>query len=128
MYQDLKKGYWWKGMKRDIAEYVAQCPTRQQVKAEHQRLAGPLQPLNVPEWKWDQIEMDFVVGLPKTLNGLDAIWVVIDRLTKSARFIPIKITDPIPKLAKLYIRETVRLHGKPISIVSDRDARFTSRF
>jgi hypothetical protein len=98
------------------------------VKAEHQRPAGPLQPLNVPEWKWDQIAMDFVVGLPKTLNGHDAIWVVIDRLTKSAHFIPIKITDPVPKLAELYIREIVRLHGIPASIVSDRDARFTSRF
>jgi len=72
--------------------------------------------------------MDFVVRLPKTLNGHDAIWVVIDRLTKSAHFIPIKITDPVPKLAELYIRKIVRLHGIPASIVSDRDARFTSRF
>jgi hypothetical protein len=115
-------------MKRDIAEYVTQCPTCQQVKVEHQRPADPLQPLNVPEWKWDQIAMDFVVDLPKTLNGHDAIWVVIDRLTKSAHFIPIKITDPVPKLAELYIREIVRLHGILASIVSDRDARFTSRF
>jgi hypothetical protein len=128
MYQDLKNEFWWQGMKHDIVEYVAQCPTCQQVKAEHQRPAGPLQPLNAPEWKWDQIAMDFVVGLPKTLNGHDAIWIVIDRLTESAHFIPIKVTDPIPKLAELYIREIVRLHGIPASIVSDRDARFTSHF
>jgi len=83
---------------------------------------------STPEWKWDQIAMDFVVGLPKTLNGHDAIWIVIDRLTESAHFIPIKVTDPIPKLAELYIREIVRLHGIPASIVSDRDARFTSHF
>jgi hypothetical protein len=128
MYQDLKKGFWWQGMKRDIVEYVAQCPTCQQVKAEHQRPAGPLQPLNVPEWKWDQIAMDFVVGLPKTLNGYDAICIVIDRLKKSAHFIPIKVTDLVPKLAELYIREIVRLHGIPASIISNCDARFTSRF
>jgi hypothetical protein len=128
MYQDLRKGFWWQGMKHDIAEYVAQCPTCQQVKAEHQRPANPLQPLNVPEWKWDQIAMDFVVGLPKTLNRHDAILVVIDRLTKNAHFTPIKVADPVPKLVELYIREIARLHGIPASIVSDRDARFTSRF
>lgn len=87
MYQDLKKKFWWQGMKRDIAEYVAQCHVCQQVKAEHQRSAGPLQPLSIPEWKWDQIAMDFVVGLPKAPSGQDSIWVVIDRLTKSAHFI-----------------------------------------
>lgn len=70
MYQDLKYKFWWYGMIRDIAEYVAQFPTCQQVKAKHQRLARPLQPLDVREWKCDQITMDFVVGLPKTSNGL----------------------------------------------------------
>jgi hypothetical protein len=99
MYQDLKKKFWWQGMKRDVAEYVAQCHVCQQVKAEHQRPAGPLQPLSIPEWKWDQIAMDFVVGLPKAPGGQDSIWVVIDRLTKSAHFIPFHITDPVPKLA-----------------------------
>jgi len=82
----------------------------------------------VPEWKWDQIAMDFVVGLPKTLNRHDAILVVIDGLTKNAHFTPIKVADPVPKLVELYIREIARLHGIPASIVSDRDARFTSRF
>jgi hypothetical protein len=128
MYQDLKRNYWWSGMKRDIAEYVARCPSCQQVKAEHQRPAGPLQPLSIPEWKWDQITMDFVVGLPRAPSGQDAIWVIVDRLTKSAHFVPFKITDSMQKLAELYIREIVRLHGVPVSIVSDRDPRFTSKF
>jgi hypothetical protein len=73
MYQDLKRNYWWSSMKRDIAEYVARCSECQQVKAEHQRLVGPLQPLSIPEWKWDQITMDFVVGLPRAPSGQDAI-------------------------------------------------------
>jgi hypothetical protein len=128
MYQDLKKIYWWSGMKRDIAEYVARCSTCQQVKAEHQRPAGPLQPLSIPEWKWDQIGMDFVVCLPRAPSGQDAIWVIVDRLTKSAHFIPYKINDSMQKMAELYIREIVRLHGVPNSIVSDRDPRFTSKF
>jgi hypothetical protein len=128
MYQDLKKIYWWSGMKRDIAEYVARCSTCQQVKAEHQRPAGPLQPLSIPEWKWDQIGMDFVVGLPRAPSGQDAIWVIVDRLTKSAHFIPYRINDSMQKMAELYIREIVRLHGVPNSIVSDRDPRFTSKF
>jgi hypothetical protein len=98
------------------------------VKAEHQRPAGLLKPLEVPVWKWDQIAMDFVVGLPKAPSGQDAIWVIVDQLMKCARFSPIKITNSMDKLAELYVREIVRLHGVPISIVSDRDPRFTSRF
>jgi hypothetical protein len=98
------------------------------VKAEHQRPARLLQPLSVLEWKWDLIAMDFVEGLPKASIGQDSIWVVVDKLTKSARFIPCHITDSVPKLIELYVREIVRLHGIPVSIVSDRDPRFTSRF
>jgi hypothetical protein len=86
MYQDLKKKFWWYGMKWNIAEYVVQCPSCQFVKAEHQKLAGQLQPLKLPMWKWDQIAMDFVVGLPKAPSGQDAIWVIVDRLTKSVHF------------------------------------------
>jgi hypothetical protein len=127
-YQDLKKIYWWSSMKRDIAEYVARCSTCQQVKAEHQRPVGPLQPLSIPEWKWDQIGMDFVVCLPRASSGQYAIWVIVDRLTKSAHFIPYKISDSMQKMAELYIREIVRLHGVPNSIVSGRDPRFTSKF
>jgi hypothetical protein len=87
------------------------------VKAEHQRPARSLQPLNIPEWKWDQIAMEFVVGLPKALDGQVSIWVVIDRLTKIAHFIPFHITNSMPKLAEMYIRDIIRLHGVLASIV-----------
>ncbi|KAA3484026.1 DNA/RNA polymerases superfamily protein [Gossypium australe] len=99
-----------------------------QVKAEHQVPSGLLQPIMVPEWKWDQVTMDFVTGLPLTPSKKDAVWVVIDRLTKSAHFIPIRVDYSFDKLANLYISEIVRLHGVPLSILSDRDPRFTSRF
>ncbi|KAL0433718.1 UNVERIFIED_CONTAM: hypothetical protein Slati_2706100 [Sesamum latifolium] len=99
-----------------------------QVKAEHQAPAGKLRPLSIPEWKWKKITMDFVVGLPRTLRKHDAIWVIVDRLTKSAHFLPIRQGDSLDKLARLYVAEIVRLHGVPVSIVSDRDPRFTSRF
>ncbi|KAL5560324.1 hypothetical protein UlMin_036535 [Ulmus minor] len=128
MYRDLREQFWWPGMKKEVADYVAKCLTCQKVKAEHQRPGGELQPLEIPEWKWDQIAMDFVIGLPKTAKNHDAIWVVIDRLTKSAHFIPIRTTFSLEQLADLYVREIVRLHGVPKSIVSDRDARFTSNY
>jgi hypothetical protein len=79
MYKDLKTWYWWYGMKRDIAEYVSLCDTCQRVKAEPQRPAGLLQPLRIPEWKWEEIRMDFIVGLPCTQAGYDSIWVIVDR-------------------------------------------------
>lgn len=87
MYQDLKPHFWWCGMKKDIAEFVSRCLVCQQVKAPRQRPTGLLQPLNIPEWKWENIAMDFIVGLPKTLKGYTVIWVVMDRLTKSAHFL-----------------------------------------
>jgi len=87
-----------------------------------------LKPLTIPEWKWEHIAMDFITNLPKTVTGLDAVWVVVDRLTKSAHFLPIKTTYDISRLAKEYVGEIVRLHGVPVSIISDRDPRFTSRF
>ena len=115
-------------MKREIAEYVSRCLTCQQVKAEHQRPAGLLQPLQIPEWKWEHINMDFVVGLPATQKGHNGVWVIIDRLTKMAHFLPFNTKWLVAKLARYYVREIVRLHGVPASIVSNRDARFTSRF
>ena len=128
MYKDLKAYYWWPGMKKDAVKFVEQCLTCQQVKAEHQRPAGTLQPLMVPQWKWENITMDFVVGLPRTREGHDAIWVVVDRLRKSAHFLPVHTTSSMDQYAQLYIKEIVRLHGVPRSIVSDRDSRFTSTF
>ena len=111
-----------------IATFVSQCLTCQQVKIEHQKPSRPLQPLPIPIWKWDEITMDFVTGLPKTSKGHDAILVIVDRLTKSAHFLPFKIGHPLERLAKLYLDEVVRLHGIPVTITTDRDTRFTSHF
>ena len=91
-------------MKRDIAKFISRCLICQQVKAEHVSPASLLQPLPVPEWKWENITMDFVVGLPKTAAGHDAIWVIVDRLTKSAHFIPIRVTFGPRQLAELYVK------------------------
>ena len=115
-------------MKRDVVEYVAKCLTCQQVKAEHQRPAGLLQPLDIPEWKWEDITMDFVVGLPRTVGQHDSILVIVDRYTKSTHFLPVRTTDTVDQYADLYVREIVRVHGAPRSIVSDRDPTFTSKF
>ncbi|GJU20136.1 putative reverse transcriptase domain-containing protein [Tanacetum coccineum] len=128
MYQDLKKLYWWPNMKAEIATYVSKCLTCAKVKAEHQKPSGLLQQPEIPEWKWEKITMDFVSGLPRTPSGYDSIWVIVDRLTKSAHFLPMKKTDSIEKLAQLYLKEIVCKHGVPTSIISDRDSLFTSRF
>jgi hypothetical protein len=98
------------------------------VKAEHQRPAGLLQPLKIPEWKWKEIRMDFIVGLPRTQAGYDSIWVIMDRLTKDAHFIPVKMTYSGSKLVELYMSRIVCLHGVPKKIVSDRGSQFTSKF
>ena len=98
------------------------------MKLEHQRLAGLLQPLPILEWKWDMIAMDFVTGLPCTTGGFDSIWVIVDRLTKLAHFLPIKKTYSTNRLARLYVSRIVCLHGIPVSIISDRGATFTSVF
>ena len=115
-------------MKRDIIQFVANCHICQQVKVEHQRPAGLLQLLPIPEWKWDNITMDFVIGLPRIRSKKNGVWVIVDRLTKSAHFLAMKTTDSMNSLAKLYIQEIARLHGIAISIVSDRDPKFTSQF
>jgi hypothetical protein len=115
-------------MKRDVPEYVALCDTCQRVKAEHQRPVGLLQPLKIPEWKWEEIEMDFIVGLPRTQAGYDSIWIIVDRLTKVTHFIPIKTTYSGVQLAELYMSRIMCLHGVPKKIVSDRGSQFTSKF
>ncbi|KAL0560316.1 hypothetical protein IC582_000717 [Cucumis melo] len=128
MYRTLKKTYWWSGMKQEIAEYVDRCLICQQVKPVRQRPGGFLNPLPVPEWKWEHITMDFLFGLPRTSSGHDGIWVIVDRLTKTTRFIPIKMTSTLDQLARLYVDKIVSQYGVPVSIVSDRDPRFTSKF
>ncbi|GJV86803.1 putative reverse transcriptase domain-containing protein [Tanacetum coccineum] len=114
-------------MSRDIATYVSECLTCAKVKAEHQRPSGLLQQPEIPEWKWENITMDFITKLPRTRSGHDAIWVVVDRLTKSAHFLAIREDYSTEKLARLYTDEIVARHGVPVSIILDRDARFTSR-
>ncbi|GJV48981.1 putative reverse transcriptase domain-containing protein [Tanacetum coccineum] len=128
MYQDLKQLYWWPNMKANIATYVSKCLTYSKVKAEHQKPSGLLVQPEIPEWKWEKSTMDFVTKLPKTTNSYDTIWVIVDRLTKSAHFLPMRENDPMEKLMKLYMKEVVTRHGVPISIISDRDVRFTSLF
>jgi ribonuclease HI len=128
MYLDLKEKYWWNGMKGDIAKFVAYCDVCRRIKAEHQKPSGLLQPLPIPVWKWDEVGMDFIIGLPRTKSGNDSVWVVVDRLTKVAHFIPVRTTYGGDKLAKLYIDRIVKLHGVPKRIVSDRGTQFTSRF
>ncbi|KAI5356493.1 hypothetical protein L3X38_009389 [Prunus dulcis] len=128
MYHTLREHYWWPFMKKEIAEYVRKCLICQQVKAERQKPSGLLQPLPIPEWKWEHLTMDFVFKLPRTRNRHDGVWVIVDRLTKSAHFLPVRANYTLNKLAQLFIDEIVRLHGVPVSITSDRDPRFTSRF
>nr|GFA62333.1 putative reverse transcriptase domain-containing protein [Tanacetum cinerariifolium] len=128
MYQDLKQLYWWPNMKADIASYVSKCLTCLRVKAKHQRPSGLLVQLEIPQWKWDNITMDFFTKLPKTSSGYDTIWVIVDRLTKFAHFLPMREDDSMNKLTKLYLKEVVTRHGIPISIISDRDPRFASNF
>uniref|UniRef100_A0A1U7YRA6 Uncharacterized protein LOC104247112 n=2 Tax=Nicotiana sylvestris TaxID=4096 RepID=A0A1U7YRA6_NICSY len=128
MYHDVKEQYWWDNMKKSIAEFVAQCPNCQQVKIEHQKPGGLLQNIEIPTWKWEVINMDFIIGLPRSYHKFDSIWVIIDRLTKCAHFLPVKTTYTAEDYAKLYIKEIVRLHGVPISIISDRGAQFTANF
>lgn len=115
-------------MKKSIAEFVAQCPNCQQVKIEHQKPGGLLQNIEIPTWKWEVINMDFIIGLPRSYHKFDSIWVIIDRLTKCAHFLPVKTTYTAEDYAKLYIKEIVRLHGVPVSIISDRGAQFTTNF
>ncbi|XP_074267064.1 uncharacterized protein LOC141590366 [Silene latifolia] len=111
-------------MKKEVAEFVARCLVCQRVKGEHKRPQGKVQSLDVPEWKWESIAMDFIVGLPKTQRGNNMIWVIVDRLTKLAHFIPMKDTWSKAELAKAYVKNVVKLHGVPKDIVSDRDSSY----
>nr|GEZ74988.1 reverse transcriptase domain-containing protein [Tanacetum cinerariifolium] len=128
MYQDLKKLYRWPNIKEIIAEYVGKCLTCSKVKAKCQKPSGLLVQPEIPMWKWKRITMDFITKLPITSNGYDTIWVIVDRLTKFAHFIPTRETESMDTLTWLYIKEIISRHGVPISIISDRDSHFTSRF
>ncbi|GJY37625.1 putative reverse transcriptase domain-containing protein [Tanacetum coccineum] len=128
MYQDMKQLYWWPNMKADIATYVNKCVMCLKVKAEHQKPSGLLVQPEIPQWKWDNITMDFFTKLPRTQSGNDTIRVIVDRLNKSAHFLPMRENDPMDNLARFYLKEVVTRHGIPVSIICDRDPRFTSNF
>ena len=98
------------------------------MKVEHQHPAGLLQPLSVPEWKWEVISMDFITGLPMTWRQHDSIMVVVDKLTKATHFIPVKSMHKTDDIAKIFMKEIFKLHGLPKAIISDRDVKFTSNF
>ncbi|GKC88115.1 putative reverse transcriptase domain-containing protein, partial [Tanacetum coccineum] len=121
-------GIGWTGIKKDIYAYVSKCLTCLKVKAEHHRPSGLLQQPEIPEWKWERIAMDYVTKLPRTSSRYDTIWVIMDRLTKFAYFLPIRKDYKMDRLARLYLNEIVARHGVPISIISDCDSQFTSRF
>ena len=128
MFAQLKQNFFWPRMKKDTLEYVKKCLTCQKVKAERVKIPGKLQPLDIPKMKWECISMDFITGLPKTTGNFDSIFVVVDKLTKVAHIIPVKTTTTAADIAHIFVKEIVRLHGNPARIVSDRDAKFTSRF
>ena len=128
MYQDLRQQFWWTRMKREVAKYVSECDICRRVKVSHLKPAGILQPLDIPSWKWEDISMDFVVGLPPTSNGNDSIWVIVDRLTKSDHFVPVKTRYSSHQYAEIYMARIVSLHGVPKTIISDRGSQFVARF
>nr|GFA14667.1 putative reverse transcriptase domain-containing protein [Tanacetum cinerariifolium] len=128
MYQDLNKLYWWPNMKAIIAKYVGKCLRCSRFKTECQKPSGLLIQPKIPIWKWERITMGFVTKLPRTSKGHDTIWVIVDRLTKFTHFIPTRETESMNTLTWLYIKEIISRHGVPISIISDRNSHFTSRF
>ena len=126
-YMNVRRNFFWKGMKADVEQHVAECDTCQRQKSENIPTPGTLQPLNIPQQKWEEISMDFITGLPLS-EGKDAIWVVVDRLTKYGHFIPISMKSKVPQLAELFMKEIYKYHGFPKRITCDRDPRFTSKF
>ena len=128
MYRDLRCQYYWSGMKRHVGDFVQRCLTCQQVKTKHQKPTGLLQPLEVAEWKWEHITMDFVTYLPQTQWRHDVVWVIVDRLTMSAHFLTVQMTFTPEEFCRLYILEIIQVHRVPVSIVSDRDPRLRHTF
>jgi hypothetical protein len=122
VYHDLKQNFLWTRMKREIAKYVSECDICQRVKASHLKTAGILQPLPIPSWKWEDISMDFIIGLPNTSQRHDSIWVIVDWLTKTAHFLPVHTTYNAKKYAEIYLDQIVHLNGVPKMIISDHGA------
>src|SRR3954470_22402332 len=120
--------FYWPRMNNDVRQYVKSCDSCQRIKASQQVPGGLLQPLPIPTRPWEQVSMDFIVQLPKTKAGFDAIVVFVDTFSKMTHFAPTKTTASAPDTARLFFDHIFRLHGLPKSIVSDRDAKFTSKF
>jgi hypothetical protein len=119
MFHDLRQQFWWTRIKHETARYMSECDTCQKVKADYMKPEGLLQPLSIPDWKWDDISMDFIVGLPLTARKYNSIWVIEDRLTKSAHFIPVHTKYRVEKYAEIYIARMLCLHGVLKMIISD---------
>jgi hypothetical protein len=128
VYHDLRQQFWWTRMKRETTRYVLESDTCRKVKADYMKLGGLLQPLSILDWKWDDISMDFIVGLPLTARKFDSIWVIMDRLTKSAHFMPINTTYKVQKYAEIYIARVMCLHGVSKMIISDHGSQFVTHF
>jgi hypothetical protein len=128
IYRDLRKNFWLTRIKREIIRYVSECDTCRTGKADHLRPAWNLQPLSIPEWKWENIYIDFFVGLSRTSRGYNSIWVIMDRLTKSAHFIPVSTTYRVRQYAKLYMSHIGCDHGILKTIISNRGSIFLARF
>jgi hypothetical protein len=128
MYHDLQQQFWWTRMKREAACYVSECDICRKVKADYMKPGGLLQPLSFPDWKWDDISIDFIVGLSMMVRNFDLIWVIVDRLSKSAHFIPVNTNYKVQKYAEIYIARVLCLHGVLKMIISDRGSQFVAHF
>jgi hypothetical protein len=120
MYHDLRQQFWWTRMKREVARYVSECDTYRKVKADYIKPRVLLQPLTIPEWMWDDVNMDFIVGLPMTACKFDLIWVIVDRLSKSTHFIPVNTNYKVQRYVEIYIAHVLCLHEVLKTIISNQ--------